>query len=111
MIVVGVCPTGRVDLAGRDAHRAQRGYQQGRLLATTAIGGAHCGQWAAGAGVAGAIGHMLMAPVVDLEGGIAHAQPLDTRLELVVEHLAAVVEVLVVDTHGHHKVPELALRH
>ena len=47
--------------------------------------------------------------MVHLEDSLLHTQFLNTGLEGLVEHLATVVEILVVNSHGHHKMAELAL--
>ena len=96
-----------VHLSGRDTHGAQCCHQEGALLATPAVGGAHSGEWTAGAGVAGPVGHPFVAPVVHLEYGFAHRETLQPLSELLEKHFAAVVEVLVVHPHGKDEMPEL----
>ena len=54
---------------------------------------------------------MFVAPMIDLEHGIAHAQRAHSVAQLLVEYCACIVEVLVVDTHGKHKVFPLELGH
>ena len=66
VVVVAVGPAGGVALAGGDAHGAQGRDGKGALLTAAAEGGAHGGQGGTGATVSSTIGHMLVAPVVDL---------------------------------------------
>ena len=66
VVVVGVGPAGRIDLAGGDAHAPEGRHEQRRLLAAASIGRADGGQGRAGARVGGPIRDVLMTPVVDL---------------------------------------------
>ena len=111
MIVVGMGPTRRIDLAGRNADGTQGSHGKGALLATTARGGTHGSHRSGRAGVGRLIGHMLMAPMVDLEDGLLHAQPLDAVLQFVIIDDTEAVQVLVVDTNGEDEMAKLALRH
>ena len=106
MVVVAVCPAGGVALAGRDAHRAEGGDGKGALLTATAQRSAHSGKGCRGAAVGGTVGHMLVAPVVDLEGGLFHGHALHTLFKLVEHILAGSVKVLVIDTVYQHKMAE-----
>ena len=96
VVVVGVRPAGRVDLPGRDAHRAQRSDEQRRLLAAAAVGRAHGGQRRTGPRIRRLVVGLFVTPVVHFEDGVVHRQPFDARRQLVVEHPARIVEVLVV---------------
>ena len=106
VVVVGVRPAGRVDLPGRNAHRAQRSDEQRRLLAATAVGRAHGGQRRTGPRIRRLVVGLFVTPVVHFEDGVVHRQPFDARRQLVVEHPARIVEVLVVHPHGQHEMPE-----
>ena len=111
MVVVGMGPTRRIDLAGRNADGTQGSHGKGALLATTARGGTHGSHRSGRAGVGRLIGHMLMAPMVDLEDGLLHAQPLDAVLQFVIIDDTEAVQILVVDTNGKDEMAKLALRH
>ena len=106
VVVVGVRPAGRVDLPGRNAHRAQRRDEQRRLLAAAAVGRAHGGQRRTGPRIRRLVVGLFVTPVVHFEDGVVHRQPFDARRQLVVEHPARIVEVLVVHPHGQHEMPE-----
>ena len=111
MVVIGMGPTRRIDLTGRNADGTQGSHGKGALLATTARGGTHGSHRSGRAGVGRLIGHMLMAPMVDLEDGLLHAQPLDAVLQFVIIDDTEAVQVLVVDTNGEDEMAKLALRH
>ncbi len=81
MIIVGMRPTGGVDLAGRNPDRTQRGYSECGFLAATPDGGAHRGRRGTCAGIGRAISHTLMTPVVDLQHRIAHRHVLNPVAE------------------------------
>ncbi len=104
VVVVGVGPARGVDLAGGDAHRAQRRDQQRRLLAAAARGGPDHGQRGARARVGRRVDGLLVAPVVHLQDGVGHREAAHAVAQLVVEDEARAVEVLVVDAHGQHEV-------
>ena len=44
--------------------------------------------------------------MVHLQNGVVHRQPLDAGFEFIVKHPARIVEMLVVDPHGQHEMPE-----
>ena len=111
MIVVGVRPAGRVDLSGRNAHRAQGRHGKGRLLAAASDSRFQAGERRECAGIAGLIGDVLVAPVVHLEDGVLHGHVADTLLQFFIEHLSCLVECLVVHSCGQHEVSEQQLRH
>ena len=106
MVVIAVCPTGGVALAGRDAHRAEGGDGKGALLTAAAQRSAQGGERCRGAAVGGTVGHMLVAPVVHLEGSLFHGHALHTLFKLMEHILASSVEVLVIDTVYQHKMAE-----
>ena len=106
VVVVGVRPAGRVDLPGRDAHRAQRSDEQRRLLAAAAVGRAHGGQRRTGPRIRRLVVGLFVTPVVHFEDGVIHRQPLDAGFEFIVKYPARIVETLVVDPHGQHEMPE-----
>ena len=106
MVVVAVCPAGGVALAGRDAHRAEGGDGKGALLTAATEGGAQSGKGCRGTAVGGTVGHMLVAPMVHLEGGLLHGHALHTLFKLMEHILTGSVEVLVVDTVYQHKMAE-----
>ena len=109
MVIVGMRPTRGVHLTGRNTHGTQGCNSKSALLATTSISRTERCQRTAGSAIRRTIRHVLVAPVVHLEDSLLHTQFLNTRLEGLVEHLTTVVEILVVNSHGHHKVAELAL--
>ena len=111
MVIIGMRPTRRINLTGRNTHRTQRSHRKGTLLATATIGRTERSQWTAGTSVRRAISHVLVAPVVHFENGVLHAQFLHTWLQRLVEHLTRVVQILIVHTHGHHKMAELPFGH
>ena len=65
MIVIRMCPSGCVHLAGRYAHGAECTHGEGGLFATASVGCTHGSQWCAGAHVRRCVGHLFMTPVVD----------------------------------------------
>ncbi|CDE06278.1 uncharacterized protein BN677_00947 [Prevotella sp. CAG:485] len=111
VIVVGMRPARRVDLTRRYAHAAQRRHSKRRLLAAAPYGLAHTRQRRRGPRVRRPVRYLFVAPVVDLQDGLLHAQTLHTLFQLGVEHRPAHVEVLVVGAHRQHKVIPLAQRH
>ena len=111
MVVVGMGPTRRIDLAGGNADGTQGSHGKRALLATTARGGTHGSHRSRRAGVGRLIGHMLMAPMVDLEDSLLHAQSLHAVLQFVIIDDTETVQVLVVDTHGEDEMAKLAFRH
>ena len=100
VVIVGMCPTRGVHLARRNAHGAEGGNGEGAFLAATPRGGLEGGHGRGGAGIGGLVGDVFVAPMVDFQHGIAHAQPFDALLELVVVGGAEFVETLVVDPDG-----------
>ena len=111
MIVVGMCPAWRIDLAGRDADGAKRCDREGALFAATSDGRAKGVHRRGGTTVAGLVADVLVAPMVHLQHGSIHRLASDAFLQLVVIDDAERVEVLVVDAQGQHKMPPLAARH
>ena len=109
--MVGVGPTRRVDLTGRNADGAKRRDGEGALLATTPDGGAKGVHGRRGATVAGLVADVLVTPMVHLEHGTVHRLALHAFLQLVVIDDAEGVEVLVVDTQRQDEVPPLSAGH
>ena len=106
MIVVGVRPTGRIDLTGRNAYRAQRTDQQRRFLATTSVGRLDSSHGRTGARVAGTIDGLLVTPVVDLQDGFAQRQRTYPIPQLLVEDHLRTVQHFAVHTSRQHEVAE-----
>ena len=109
MVIVGMRPTRGINLTGRNTYGTQGCNSKSALLATASISRTERCQRTAGSAIRRTIRHVLVAPVVHLEDSLLHTQFLNTGLEGLVEHLATVVEILVVNSHGHHKMAELAL--
>jgi len=106
MIVVAVGPARSINLARRNADRAQGGDRENRLFAAAADGAAHRRQGSGGAHVRSTVGDVLVAPVVDLEGGLAHGQALHPLPEQTVQDDAGGIEVFVIYAQGENKVEE-----
>ncbi|OPZ82090.1 MAG: hypothetical protein BWY77_00339 [bacterium ADurb.Bin431] len=104
MVVVAVRPARRVDLTGGDTHCTQGGDGEDRLLPAAADRAAHGRQGGAGAHVRTAVGDMLVTPVIDLEGGLAHGHAAHPLPEQARQHHPGGVEVLIVDAQGKDKV-------
>ena len=68
VVVVGMGPSGRIDLAGRDAGGTQGGHCEHGLLSATAHTAAYRGYGAARAGVGRLVAGLLVAPMVDFQG-------------------------------------------
>ncbi len=110
MIVVRMGPTRRIDLTGRNAHGPQRGNRKRGLLTTTARSRTHRGQRRRSAGVRGAVGHILVAPVVHFQHGIVHGKPGHPLSQLFIADRPEGIEVLVVDAHRQHEMPPFPFR-
>ena len=106
VVVVAVRPTGCVALAGGDAHGAEGSDGKGALLTAAAQGGAHGGKGCRGAAVGSTVGHMLVAPVVDLEGGLLHGETFDAVFQLAVEGHAGGIEVFIIDAIDENEMAE-----
>ena len=106
VVIVRMRPARRVDLPGRNAHRAEGGNRKGRFLAATAISGLDRGERRAGAGVRRGVDHFLVAPMVDLEHGVIKREPFHPVFQLLIENHAALVKILVVDPDREHEVAE-----
>ena len=111
VVVVGVCPARRVDLAGGDAHGAEGGHRERTLFAASARGGLQGGEGRRGAGVGGLVGDVLVAPVVDFQHRLAHRESRHAFLQFLVVLRAEAVEGLVVHPCGQYEVEPLALGH
>ena len=106
MVIVGMCPTGRINLTSGNTHRTQGSHRKGRFLTATAISGLDRGQGRAGAGIRRSIDHLLVAPVVHLQHRIVERQVLHTIFQLCKEDRTAVIQVLVVHTNREDKMAE-----
>ena len=109
VVVVAVGPPRRVDLARRDADRAQRRHEEGRLLAAAAVARAQHRERVERAVVGGLVGGHLAAPVVHLAHGLVGGEPGHALPEQSPEGGAAVEHGLAVDARAHHVVHEHAL--
>ena len=109
MVVVGVGPARRVDLAGRDAGGAQGGHGQHGLLAAAADAPADRRHRRAGPPVGGLVGGLFVAPVVDLQGRLGEAHAPHPAAKRVGVDGAEIIEGLVVHAERQHEMPELPL--
>ena len=106
MIVVGVRPTGRIDLTRRYAYRTQSGHQQGRLFAATAISRTDSSHRRTGAGIAWLIDGLLVTPVVHFEDGVVQRKLLHAVFQFLIKYDTCTVQMLVVHPRRKHKVTE-----
>ena len=97
MVVVAVGPAGGVHLPGGQTHSAQGGHQEGGLLPAPAAAAAVHRQGGGGAVVLGLIAGLLMAPAVDLQGGLLLGQVLHPVPQMAVKQCPVVGQILVVD--------------
>ena len=104
-------PPRGIDLPRGNPHGPQSGHGKGRLLAAPPLGIPHGCRRRHGTAVARRVDHLLVAPVVHLQNGLFHTEPLDALFQLVIEGHARGVEVLVVDPHGQHVVQKQVVRH
>ena len=111
MVVIGMCPTRRIDLTGRNAHRTQGCHQESRFLAATPVSRLHRRQRRGSPRIARRINSLFMAPVVHLQNGIVHRQAFHPLGQFIIKHPAARIQILVVDPDRQHEMPELLLRH
>ena len=103
MVVVRMCPTGRIDLACGNAYGTKGRNRKRTFLSATANGRAHGGQGRTGAAVRWLIGDMFVAPVVHLKHSIVHAHVPYPVLQLVIEDGAGIVQILVIYPDGQNK--------
>ncbi len=103
-------PTGTINLTGGNAHGTQSRHREGALLATTANAIAHGGQRSRRASVARPIAHLLVAPVVHLQGGLLHGEALEARSQLLIDDFARIVQRLVVHSHRKYEMFKLPSR-
>ncbi len=104
-------PAGRVYLACRYSHRAERRHCEGRFLAATAQSRAHGGKRRIGTCVRRAVCGLLVTPVVYFEYRLAHRKALYTVLKLLIHGRTGEVELFVIDTHRQHEMAPFARRH
>ena len=97
VVVVAVGPAGGVHLPGGQTHSAQGGHQEGGLLPAPAAAAAVYRQGGGGAVVLGLIAGLLMAPAVDLQGGLLLGQVLHPVPQMAVKQCPVVGQILVVD--------------
>ena len=111
MVVVGMRPARGVDLAGRDAYRAEGGHQESGFLTATSVSRPHCGKRRTGTSVRGLVDHLLVAPVIHFEDGICHGEILHAVFQLGIEDKARAVQLLVVNACREDEVPEKIFGH
>ena len=111
MVVVGMRPARRIDLAGRNANRAQCRNRKSGFLTASPDSGIHAGQRRQGAGIAGLIGHMLVAPVVNFQDGLFHGHTCHTLLQFLEKDRPGHVQRFIVNAQWQHKVVEQQVRH
>ena len=97
MIVVAMRPSGHIHLSGRDSHASQHGHQEGRLLSAAAASGTINGKRRLGALIAGLVGSLGSAPVIDREHRLRLIQPQNQRRYLLLKKGTAVHDFLRID--------------
>ena len=110
VVVVGVRPSGGVDLTRRDACGPERCDREHGLFTAPSESGADGGHRAERPPVGRTVGGLFVAPVIDLQGGVGEAHPLDAAAQRVRVYDAEIIEVLVVDPQRQDEVQELPLR-
>ena len=106
MVVIGMCPTGGIDLPGRNADGTEGSHGERALLSAAAAAGPYRLQGRGCARIGRLIGDTFVAPVVHFEYGILHGQALHPPAQFTIEDGPRAVERFVVHTHGQDEVPE-----
>ena len=110
VVVVGVGPSRGIYLPCRDAGCPERRHRQHGLLAAASLAPVHRSHRGGGPAVRRLVGGLLVAPVVDLEGGIVETHSLHTSAERVGVSQAEFIQVLIVHPERQHEMAELPLR-
>ena len=110
VVVIGMGPTGRITLTGGDAHSPHGRNCESRFLAAPSQSRAHCGERGRGTCITGAIGNLLMTPMIHLQGCLIHGQSLQPWHQLCQKHFPRIVKILIVHTISQHIVAEDVLR-
>ena len=111
MVVVGMCPTGRINLSGRYTDRAKCSYQEGRFFTTTSPCRTHGRQGCTGTFVRGCIVNLLMTPMVYLQYCIMQVETFYPWQQLTLEHDTRTVKILVIHSDRKNKMAEQVIRH
>ena len=99
MIIVGMCPAGRVHLPCRNAHRTECRHEESRFFPTTPVCGFYRGKGRTGPCVRRLVVRLLMTPMVHFEYGIIHRQAFEARHQFIMEYHPRTVERLIVHPH------------
>ena len=108
MVVVSVCPTRSVHLASRNTYWTQSCYRKSRFFTTTAISSLYRCQRRTCTRVWWSINHLFMTPVVHFQNRIMQRKVLHTVFQLFIEHLTAIVQILIIDTDWENEMTEFA---
>ncbi len=103
MIVVGMRPSGSVNLSGRNSHSAECSHSKRRFLAATAIRRAHRCQRRTCTGIGRPISHFFVTPMVYFENGVIHGKIANPFFQFPVKDHTRRVQILVVYPDGQHK--------
>src|SRR3712207_259544 len=98
VIVVGMSPSRRIDLSGRDPHRTQSRGSKGRLLAASSESALHRSQRATRTSIRWLVGHVFVAPMVHFQSSLRHREPLNSRFQLFIKSCTEGVQLLIVHT-------------
>ena len=106
VVVVGMGPAGRINLAGRDADRAQSRDRKSGFFPAAAEGILDGIQRRTRPRIGRLVGHLFVAPMINFEDGLGHRQALHAGLQFPEKHHPRGIQVLVVDADGKDEVAE-----